>query len=161
MATFQDTQGYLTDITTIKKQQTYQDINKTIIVKTESTSVKRWVSRQDMKVRRMANVTDGLWERVSHSCRGVGSRPHRAVVPKLFRPRNPFYIPTSTAHVLHVYSLCFSQQTENVAEASTSPVHQKSISNNRFVCWLNEYGNKNKVLIRPVESTRLGPINAS
>ncbi|XP_035027720.1 interferon-induced, double-stranded RNA-activated protein kinase isoform X2 [Hippoglossus stenolepis] len=51
--------------------------------------------------------------------------------------------------------------TENVAEASTSPVHQKSIINNRFVSWLNEYGHRNKVLIRPVESTRLGPNNAS
>ncbi|CAB1435454.1 unnamed protein product [Pleuronectes platessa] len=51
--------------------------------------------------------------------------------------------------------------TENVADASTSPVQQTSIINNRFVCWLNEYGNRNKVLIRPVESTQLGPNNAS
>ncbi|XP_060942810.1 interferon-induced, double-stranded RNA-activated protein kinase-like isoform X3 [Limanda limanda] len=51
--------------------------------------------------------------------------------------------------------------TENVTAASISPVQPTSIINNRFVCWLNEYGNGNKVLIRPVESTRLGPNNAS
>nr|XP_019954247.1 PREDICTED: interferon-induced, double-stranded RNA-activated protein kinase-like [Paralichthys olivaceus] len=63
--------------------------------------------------------------------------------------------------LLEESSVCLSQQTENTAEASTAPIHQTIISNNSYVCWLNEYGNKNKVFIRPVESTRLGPINAS
>uniref|UniRef100_A0A671VK27 Protein kinase domain-containing protein n=1 Tax=Sparus aurata TaxID=8175 RepID=A0A671VK27_SPAAU len=30
-----------------------------------------------------------------------------------------------------------------------------------YMCWLNEYGLKNKLNIRPVESTRLGPNNAT
>ncbi|XP_040905187.1 interferon-induced, double-stranded RNA-activated protein kinase [Toxotes jaculatrix] len=51
--------------------------------------------------------------------------------------------------------------TENTAEASTAPVHPTTISNINYVCWLNEYGHKNRVLIRPVESTRLGPSNAT
>nr|XP_020453844.1 interferon-induced, double-stranded RNA-activated protein kinase-like [Monopterus albus] len=50
--------------------------------------------------------------------------------------------------------------TENATEASTSPVHQTSVSNINYICWLNEYGQKNRVTVRPVESTRLGPDNA-
>ncbi|XP_044070943.1 interferon-induced, double-stranded RNA-activated protein kinase-like isoform X3 [Siniperca chuatsi] len=52
------------------------------------------------------------------------------------------------------------EPTENAAEASTAPVHQTSICNINYICWLNEYGQKNRVTIRPVESTRLGPNNA-
>uniref|UniRef100_A0A3Q3IT91 Eukaryotic translation initiation factor 2-alpha kinase 2 n=1 Tax=Monopterus albus TaxID=43700 RepID=A0A3Q3IT91_MONAL len=54
----------------------------------------------------------------------------------------------------------FRSYTENATEASTSPVHQTSVSNINYICWLNEYGQKNRVTVRPVESTRLGPDNA-
>uniref|UniRef100_A0A671VHZ6 non-specific serine/threonine protein kinase n=1 Tax=Sparus aurata TaxID=8175 RepID=A0A671VHZ6_SPAAU len=39
--------------------------------------------------------------------------------------------------------------------------HQASFTPTNYMCWLNEYGLKNKLNIRPVESTRLGPNNAT
>ncbi|GAA6213995.1 uncharacterized protein LOC108885818 [Lates japonicus] len=52
--------------------------------------------------------------------------------------------------------------TENAAEASSAPVHpQTGTSNINYICWLNEYGQKNRLIIRPVESSRLGPDNTS
>ncbi|XP_044070939.1 interferon-induced, double-stranded RNA-activated protein kinase-like [Siniperca chuatsi] len=53
-----------------------------------------------------------------------------------------------------------ADSTENAAEASAASVHQTSIGNINYICWLNEYGQKNRVTIRPVESTRPGPNNA-
>ncbi|KAM9345453.1 interferon-induced, double-stranded RNA-activated protein kinase [Symphorus nematophorus] len=50
--------------------------------------------------------------------------------------------------------------TENAPEASTATVHQTAITQTNYVCWLNEYGHKNRVTIRAVESTRVGPNNA-
>uniref|UniRef100_A0A4W6CDP4 non-specific serine/threonine protein kinase n=1 Tax=Lates calcarifer TaxID=8187 RepID=A0A4W6CDP4_LATCA len=48
--------------------------------------------------------------------------------------------------------------TENAAEASSAPVlPQTGTININYICWLNEYGQKNKLIIRPVESSRLGP----
>ncbi|XP_056250693.1 interferon-induced, double-stranded RNA-activated protein kinase isoform X1 [Seriola aureovittata] len=64
-----------------------------------------------------------------------------------------------TSHV-SLIRLLFSRQTENVAETATSTVLQTSISNTNYICWLNEYGQKNRLTIRAVESTRLGPSNA-
>ncbi|XP_030603718.1 interferon-induced, double-stranded RNA-activated protein kinase isoform X2 [Archocentrus centrarchus] len=48
------------------------------------------------------------------------------------------------------------KQTENAAEVSATSVHQTSASNINYICWLNEYGQKNRVLVRPVETTRPG-----
>lgn len=43
-----------------------------------------------------------------------------------------------------------------------SPVHLASgITQYNYSCWLNEYGQKNRVSIVPVESTKLGPTNAT
>ncbi|KAF0027302.1 hypothetical protein F2P81_020043 [Scophthalmus maximus] len=55
--------------------------------------------------------------------------------------------------------LYFCGKTENALEASNAASHQTSIRN--YVCWLNEHGNKNRLLIKPVESTRLGLNNVS
>uniref|UniRef100_A0A8D3AE07 non-specific serine/threonine protein kinase n=1 Tax=Scophthalmus maximus TaxID=52904 RepID=A0A8D3AE07_SCOMX len=52
-----------------------------------------------------------------------------------------------------------ADRTENALEASNAASHQTSIRN--YVCWLNEHGNKNRLLIKPVESTRLGLNNVS
>ncbi|KAG7999985.1 Interferon-induced [Nibea albiflora] len=54
--------------------------------------------------------------------------------------------------------------TENAAEVSTAPIHQNvaspihhtSITQTKYVCWLNEYCQSNKLDIRSVESTRPG-----
>ncbi|TMS04219.1 Interferon-induced, double-stranded RNA-activated protein kinase [Larimichthys crocea] len=54
-----------------------------------------------------------------------------------------------------------STSTKNGVEAPTTPVRQTAITQTNFVCWLNEYGHKNRVNIRPVESTKLGPNNAA
>uniref|UniRef100_A0A3B4WN76 DRBM domain-containing protein n=1 Tax=Seriola lalandi dorsalis TaxID=1841481 RepID=A0A3B4WN76_SERLL len=43
--------------------------------------------------------------------------------------------------------------------SSTAPVLQTSISNINYICWLNQYGQKNRLTIRAVESTRPGPNN--
>ncbi|XP_076599677.1 interferon-induced, double-stranded RNA-activated protein kinase [Chaetodon auriga] len=50
---------------------------------------------------------------------------------------------------------------ENTAEAPTSPAQQTGITQTNYVSWLNEYGHKNRVHIKPVESTRLGPSSAT
>ncbi|KAK9541775.1 hypothetical protein VZT92_001795 [Zoarces viviparus] len=47
--------------------------------------------------------------------------------------------------------------TENATEASTAPAHQTAFTQANYICWLNEYGHKNRVTIRAVESTRQGP----
>ncbi|XP_070697060.1 interferon-induced, double-stranded RNA-activated protein kinase-like isoform X2 [Pempheris klunzingeri] len=47
--------------------------------------------------------------------------------------------------------------TENAAEASPAPVHRTSVDNINYICWLNEYGQKNKVNIKAVLSTKPGP----
>uniref|UniRef100_A0A3B4ZQP6 Eukaryotic translation initiation factor 2-alpha kinase 2 n=1 Tax=Stegastes partitus TaxID=144197 RepID=A0A3B4ZQP6_9TELE len=52
-----------------------------------------------------------------------------------------------------------SDSTEQAAEASTTPGHQTSISSINYICWLNEYGQKNRLNINPVETTRLGQLN--
>uniref|UniRef100_A0A3Q1G9J6 non-specific serine/threonine protein kinase n=1 Tax=Acanthochromis polyacanthus TaxID=80966 RepID=A0A3Q1G9J6_9TELE len=46
--------------------------------------------------------------------------------------------------------------TENTSETSAS-VQQKSIN---YICWLNEYGQKNGLNVKAVQSTRPGPNNA-
>ncbi|XP_039995862.1 interferon-induced, double-stranded RNA-activated protein kinase isoform X2 [Xiphias gladius] len=51
--------------------------------------------------------------------------------------------------------------TENSPEASAAPVQQTSTSNINYICWLNEYSHKSRLLTRAVESTRLGPNNAT
>uniref|UniRef100_A0A3B4ZB89 non-specific serine/threonine protein kinase n=1 Tax=Seriola lalandi dorsalis TaxID=1841481 RepID=A0A3B4ZB89_SERLL len=52
-----------------------------------------------------------------------------------------------------------SADLTNGTEASTAPVLQTSISNINYICWLNQYGQKNRLTIRAVESTRPGPNN--
>uniref|UniRef100_A0AAQ5Y104 non-specific serine/threonine protein kinase n=1 Tax=Amphiprion ocellaris TaxID=80972 RepID=A0AAQ5Y104_AMPOC len=49
-----------------------------------------------------------------------------------------------------------ADSTENTSETSAS-VQEKSIN---YICWLNEYGQKNGLNIKPVQSTRPGPNNA-
>nr|XP_046257613.1 interferon-induced, double-stranded RNA-activated protein kinase-like isoform X2 [Scatophagus argus] len=51
--------------------------------------------------------------------------------------------------------------TESAAEASVVPVHQTRTGDINYICWLNEYGQKNRVTIKPVESTRPGPNNVT
>ncbi|XP_068581168.1 interferon-induced, double-stranded RNA-activated protein kinase isoform X2 [Cebidichthys violaceus] len=51
--------------------------------------------------------------------------------------------------------------TENGTEASTASAHQTAFTQANYTCWLNEYGHKNRVTIRAVESTRLGPNSAT
>uniref|UniRef100_A0A8C4IKR0 Interferon-induced, double-stranded RNA-activated protein kinase n=1 Tax=Dicentrarchus labrax TaxID=13489 RepID=A0A8C4IKR0_DICLA len=51
--------------------------------------------------------------------------------------------------------------TENAAESSPAPVHQTGIIQTNYICWLNEYGQRNRVTIRAVESTKLGPNNVT
>ncbi|KAF1375921.1 hypothetical protein PFLUV_G00225220 [Perca fluviatilis] len=51
--------------------------------------------------------------------------------------------------------------TENAAEAPSEPAHPSNISNINYICWLNEYGQRNRLTIRAVETTRLGPNNAT
>ncbi|KAM8738325.1 interferon-induced, double-stranded RNA-activated protein kinase [Acanthopagrus schlegelii] len=47
---------------------------------------------------------------------------------------------------------------DNEHQDSVDPT---SFTPTNYMCWLNEYGLKNKLNIRPVESTRLGPNNAT
>uniref|UniRef100_A0A3Q4HG84 Interferon-induced, double-stranded RNA-activated protein kinase-like n=1 Tax=Neolamprologus brichardi TaxID=32507 RepID=A0A3Q4HG84_NEOBR len=49
--------------------------------------------------------------------------------------------------------------TENAAEVSNTSVHQRSGSNINYIGWLNEYGQRNRVIVKPVEATRPGPNN--
>ncbi|XP_042288916.1 interferon-induced, double-stranded RNA-activated protein kinase [Thunnus maccoyii] len=51
--------------------------------------------------------------------------------------------------------------TETVAEVSAAPVHQASVTTINYICWLNEYGQRKRVLIKAVESTRPGPHDAT
>uniref|UniRef100_A0A3B4ZUR6 non-specific serine/threonine protein kinase n=1 Tax=Stegastes partitus TaxID=144197 RepID=A0A3B4ZUR6_9TELE len=51
-----------------------------------------------------------------------------------------------------------AESTENAAEASTTPVRQTSLSSSNYVGWLNEYGHKNKLSVRFVESSKPGPL---
>ncbi|XP_041803758.1 interferon-induced, double-stranded RNA-activated protein kinase-like [Chelmon rostratus] len=53
------------------------------------------------------------------------------------------------------------KSVENAAEAPTSPVQQTGITQTNYVSWLNEYGHKNRVNVKPLESTRLGPNGAT
>uniref|UniRef100_A0AAQ5Z625 non-specific serine/threonine protein kinase n=1 Tax=Amphiprion ocellaris TaxID=80972 RepID=A0AAQ5Z625_AMPOC len=48
--------------------------------------------------------------------------------------------------------------TEHAAEASTTPVRQTTLSSNNYVGWLNEYGQRHRVNVRPVESSQIGPL---
>ncbi|XP_035519376.1 interferon-induced, double-stranded RNA-activated protein kinase [Morone saxatilis] len=50
--------------------------------------------------------------------------------------------------------------TENAPEGSPAPVHQTGIIHN-YICWLNEYGQRNRKTIRAVELTKLGPNNVT
>ncbi|XP_067465800.1 interferon-induced, double-stranded RNA-activated protein kinase isoform X2 [Thunnus thynnus] len=51
--------------------------------------------------------------------------------------------------------------TETVAEVTAAPVHQASVTTINYICWLNEYGQRKRVLIKAVESTRPGPHDAT
>ncbi|XP_072293437.1 interferon-induced, double-stranded RNA-activated protein kinase-like [Eucyclogobius newberryi] len=42
----------------------------------------------------------------------------------------------------------------------SSPVQPTVMTQSNYMCWLNEYGQKNNVLIKAVESTKLEPTNA-
>ncbi|XP_035519685.1 LOW QUALITY PROTEIN: 3-phosphoinositide-dependent protein kinase B-like [Morone saxatilis] len=52
-----------------------------------------------------------------------------------------------------------ADSTENAAKPPAAPVHQTSTSDINYICWLNEYGQKNRVSIKAVES--LGPNNVT
>uniref|UniRef100_A0A3P8UDN1 non-specific serine/threonine protein kinase n=1 Tax=Amphiprion percula TaxID=161767 RepID=A0A3P8UDN1_AMPPE len=52
-----------------------------------------------------------------------------------------------------------ADSTEHAAEASTTPVRQTSINNINYICWLNEYGQKMRLIIKPMETTKLGQFN--
>ncbi|XP_071759475.2 interferon-induced, double-stranded RNA-activated protein kinase [Centroberyx gerrardi] len=54
-----------------------------------------------------------------------------------------------------------ADSTEVSVESHTAPVYQKSITQPSYVSWLYEQSQKNRVNIKPVESTRLGPNNAT
>ncbi|KAM4608023.1 interferon-induced, double-stranded RNA-activated protein kinase-like [Polymixia lowei] len=47
------------------------------------------------------------------------------------------------------------------AENHPPPVYKSNISQPNFICWLNEYGHRNTVVIKAVESTRMGQSNAN
>ncbi|CAJ1067694.1 uncharacterized protein LOC104918202 [Xyrichtys novacula] len=49
-----------------------------------------------------------------------------------------------------------TETTDNAAEASFTSVPQSSSNAVNFVCWLNEYGHKNRLDIRAVESAKVG-----
>ncbi|XP_039995539.1 interferon-induced, double-stranded RNA-activated protein kinase-like isoform X2 [Xiphias gladius] len=44
----------------------------------------------------------------------------------------------------------------NSAEAPAASVHRTSMSDINYICWLNEYGQKNRLTVTAVPSTRLG-----
>lgn len=56
--------------------------------------------------------------------------------------------------VIHLLS---SWQTPEVPEAPTTPERHSGITQANYVCWLNEYGTKNRLEPKPVESTQCGP----
>ncbi|KAJ0066746.1 hypothetical protein NL108_002310 [Boleophthalmus pectinirostris] len=49
----------------------------------------------------------------------------------------------------------------NSSSVPPSPVQSTGITQFNYMCWLNEYGQKNKVLIKAVESIKAEPTNAS
>ncbi|XP_022046975.2 interferon-induced, double-stranded RNA-activated protein kinase [Acanthochromis polyacanthus] len=51
-----------------------------------------------------------------------------------------------------------ADSTEHAAEASTTPVRQTTLSSTNYVGWLNEYGQKHRVNVRSVESSKIGPL---
>ncbi|KAI3362640.1 hypothetical protein L3Q82_001717 [Scortum barcoo] len=51
--------------------------------------------------------------------------------------------------------------TENASEAPPTPDRQTSVSDIKYISWLNEYAQRNRVTIRAVESTKLGPNSAA
>uniref|UniRef100_A0A3Q1EXF0 non-specific serine/threonine protein kinase n=1 Tax=Acanthochromis polyacanthus TaxID=80966 RepID=A0A3Q1EXF0_9TELE len=51
-----------------------------------------------------------------------------------------------------------ADSTEHAAEASSTPVRHTSIN---YICWLNEYGQKMRLIIKPVEMTKLGQLNTA
>ncbi|CAK6951765.1 LOW QUALITY PROTEIN: uncharacterized protein LOC128372549 [Scomber scombrus] len=57
-------------------------------------------------------------------------------------------------------SLSKQQDPEDSTETSAATDHTR-VNTTNYICWLNEYGQKNRVSIKPVESTRLGPDNAT
>lgn len=61
--------------------------------------------------------------------------------------------------VLICYVFVGYKQTENAADVSNTSVHQRSGSNINYIGWLNEYGQRKRVIVKPVEATRPGPNN--
>uniref|UniRef100_A0AAQ5Y016 non-specific serine/threonine protein kinase n=1 Tax=Amphiprion ocellaris TaxID=80972 RepID=A0AAQ5Y016_AMPOC len=59
----------------------------------------------------------------------------------------------------NAFSGLLKETTEHAAEASTTPVRQTSINNINYICWLNEYGQKMRLIIKPMETTKLGQFN--
>ncbi|XP_034537514.1 interferon-induced, double-stranded RNA-activated protein kinase isoform X2 [Notolabrus celidotus] len=53
-----------------------------------------------------------------------------------------------------------TETSEKTAEVSVTPVQQTNNKAVNFVSWLNEYGNKTRLLVKPVESTREGANSA-
>ncbi|XP_030012547.1 interferon-induced, double-stranded RNA-activated protein kinase-like isoform X2 [Sphaeramia orbicularis] len=54
---------------------------------------------------------------------------------------------------------CFTEEPTEPTEPSVDP--SPPLVQTNFVCWLNELGQKRRVSIRPVESIRMGPVNAT
>ncbi|KAM4729452.1 uncharacterized protein FYW61_010026 [Anableps anableps] len=55
----------------------------------------------------------------------------------------------------------FENQYQDTAECSaeaSSPARQNDMN---YICWLNQYGQTHRLTIKPVETTRLGPHNAT
>ncbi|XP_068183277.1 interferon-induced, double-stranded RNA-activated protein kinase-like [Antennarius striatus] len=50
--------------------------------------------------------------------------------------------------------------TESVAEDSTAQVGKPRVAQDNCIGWLNEYGQRNQVTVKPVELTKLGPNQA-
>uniref|UniRef100_A0A3Q3N3Z6 DRBM domain-containing protein n=1 Tax=Labrus bergylta TaxID=56723 RepID=A0A3Q3N3Z6_9LABR len=49
-----------------------------------------------------------------------------------------------------------TEATEKTAEVPASPIHQSGTSTVNFISWLNEYGQRQRLQIRAVESTQVG-----
>ncbi|KAM6997179.1 interferon-induced, double-stranded RNA-activated protein kinase isoform 2-T2 [Tautogolabrus adspersus] len=49
-----------------------------------------------------------------------------------------------------------TEATEKTAEVPASPIHQSGTSTVNFMSWLNEYGQRQRLQIRAVESTQVG-----
>ncbi|XP_060895373.1 interferon-induced, double-stranded RNA-activated protein kinase [Labrus mixtus] len=49
-----------------------------------------------------------------------------------------------------------TEATEKTADVPASPIHQSGTSTVNFVSWLNEYGQRQRLQIRAVESTQVG-----